>query len=70
MSYIGTKPEYRRIDPRKAENRLGNIVLADGVELAEVVVTAPMKEVELAGDTTVINASAYKTPEGSNLKNW
>ena len=41
VSYIGTKPEYRRIDPRKAENRLGNIVLADGVELAEVVVTAP-----------------------------
>lgn len=68
VSYIGTKPEYRRIDPRKAENRLGNIVLADGVELAEVVVTAPMKEVELAGDTTVINASAYKTPEGSNLE--
>ena len=68
VSYIGTKPEYRRIDPRKAENRLGNIVLADGVELAEVVVTAPMKEVELADDTTVINASAYKTPEGSNLE--
>lgn len=68
VSYIGTKPECRRIDPRKAENRFGNIVLADGIELAEVVVTAPMKEVELAGDTTVINASAYKTPEGSNLE--
>ena len=68
VSYIGTKPEYRRIDPRKAENRLGNIVLADGVELAEVVVTAPIKEVELVGDTTVINASAYETPEGSNLE--
>ena len=68
VSYIGSKPECRRIDPRKAENRFGNIVLADGIELAEVVVTAPMKEVELVGDTTIINASAYETPEGSNLE--
>lgn len=68
MSYLGTKPEYRRIDPRKAESRLGNIVLADGIELVEVVVTAPIKEVELVGDTTVINADAYRIPEGSNLE--
>lgn len=68
VSYLGTKPEYRRIDPRKAESRLGNIVLADGIELVEVVVTAPIKEVELVGDTTVINADAYRIPEGSNLE--
>ena len=47
---------------------MGNIVLADGIELVEVVVTAPIKEVELVGDTTVINADAYRIPEGSNLE--
>ena len=33
-----------------------------------MVVTAPIKEVELVGDTTVINADAYRIPEGSNLE--
>ena len=36
--------------------------------LGEVVVTASMKEVEQKGDTTVINANAYKTPEGAYLE--
>lgn len=30
--------------------------------------TASMKEVEQKGDTTVINANAYKTPEGAYLE--
>lgn len=41
VSYTGMKPEYRALDTRKAEIRLGNIVLTEGLELAEVVVTAP-----------------------------
>lgn len=68
VSYIGMKPEFRALNTSKAEIRLGDIILTEGLELAEVVVTAPIKEVELVGDTTVINADAYRTPEGSNLE--
>ena len=38
------------------------------LNLGEVVVTAAMKEVEMKGDTTVINANAFKTPEGAYLE--
>ena len=68
VSYIGMKPEFRALDTGKTRIHVGNIVLTEGLELAEVIVTAPIKEVELVGDTTVINADAYQTPEGSNLE--
>lgn len=68
VSYIGMKPEFRALDTGKTRIHVGNIVLAEGLELGEVIVTAPIKEVELVGDTTVINADAYQTPEGSNLE--
>lgn len=38
------------------------------LNLDEVVITAAMKEVEIKGDTTVINANAFKTPEGAYLE--
>lgn len=68
VSYIGMKPEFRALNTGKTKIHVGNIVLTEGLELSEVVVTAPIKEVELVGDTTVINADAYRTPEGSNLE--
>lgn len=49
----------------------GNVVSKDTartVVLQDVVITAPMKEVEMKGDTTVINAGAYKTSEGAYLE--
>ena len=46
----------------------GHILMESGIKLAEVLVTAPVKEIDMAGDTTVINADAYRTPEGSNLE--
>ena len=67
-SYIGMKPEFRALNTGKTKIHVGNIVLTEGLELSEVVVTAPIKEVELVGDTTVINADAYRIPEGSNLE--
>lgn len=66
--YIGMKPEFRALNTGKTKIHVGNIVLTEGLELSEVVVTAPIKEVELVGDTTVINADAYRIPEGSNLE--
>lgn len=68
VSYIGMKPEFRALNTDKTKIHVGNIVLTEGLELSEVVVTAPIKEVELVGDTTVINAGAYRIPEGSNLE--
>ena len=68
VSYIGMKPEFRALNTGKTKIHVGNIVLTEGLELSEVVVTAPIKEVELVGDTTVINAAAYRIPEGSNLE--
>ena len=37
------------------------------LNLGEVVVTAAMKEVEIKGDTTVINANAFYTPGKATL---
>lgn len=68
VSYIGMKPEFRALNTNKTKIRLGDIILTEGLELSEVVVTAPIKEAELVGDTTVINADAYRTPKGSNLE--
>ena len=68
VSYIGMKPEFRALNTGETKIHVGNIVLTEGLELSEVVVTAPIKEVELVGDTTVINADAYRIPEGSNLE--
>lgn len=68
VSYIGMKPEFRALNTGKTKIHVGNIVLTEGLELSEVVVTASIKEVELVGDTTVINADAYRIPEGSNLE--
>lgn len=68
VSYIGMKPEFRALNTGKTKINVGNIVLTEGLELSEVVVTAPIKEVELVGDTTVINADAYRISEGSNLE--
>lgn len=68
VSYIGMKPEFRALNTGKTKIHVGNIVLTEGLELSEVEVTAPIKEVELVGDTTVINADAYRIPEGSNLE--
>ena len=68
VSYIGMKPEFRALNTGKTKIHVGNIVLTEGLELSEVVVTAPIKEAERVGDTTVINADAYRIPEGSNLE--
>lgn len=67
-SYMGMRPEYRKLNFDRKDLHLGDIDLSEGLELSEVVVTASIKEVELVGDTTVINADAYRIPEGSNLE--
>ena len=71
ISYIGYTSVYRTISV-SANNKtptLGNISLSpESISLNETVVVgqAPMAVTE--GDTTVFNASAYRTPEGSMLE--
>lgn len=68
ISYIGMSTIFRKLDPHMMDTDCGHILMKSGIKLAEVLVTAPVKEIDMVGDTTVINADAYRTPEGSNLE--
>ena len=68
ISYIGMSTIFRKLDPHMMDIDCGHILMESGIKLAEVLVTAPVKEIDMVGDTTVINADAYRTPEGSNLE--
>lgn len=59
---------YLPINKNKAIINVGDVILTEGMELSEVIITAPVKAIEQVGDTTVINAASYHTPEGSYLK--
>ena len=67
-SYTGMQSVFRKLDSNASTINLGNILLEEGIELGEVTVNARMRDVDQVGDTTVINAAAYKTPEGSYLE--
>lgn len=71
ISFIGYKPTYHPafLSPRTSSSGLGDILLTpESYSLDETVIVgqAPMAVTE--GDTTVFNASAYRTPEGSMLE--
>lgn len=68
ISYIGMSTIFRKLDPHMMDTDCGHILMKSGIKLAEVLVTAPVKEIDMVGDTTVINADAYRIPEGSNLE--
>ena len=67
-SYTGMQSVFRKLDGNASTINLGSILLKEGIELGEVTVKAPIREIDQVGDTTVINAAAYKTPEGSYLE--
>ena len=70
ITFVGYSPWYKEISfPKKTSLDVGTISLAsDGFLLDETVIVgkAPMAVTEQ--DTTVFNASAYRTPEGSMLE--
>ena len=69
VSYMGYATAFCIIDDSASAFDLGNIVLENkGIELKEVTVTAPNMAIRMAGDTIIINASAYRTPEGAYLQ--
>ncbi|WP_308745368.1 outer membrane beta-barrel protein [uncultured Bacteroides sp.] len=68
VSFMGMQSFYRTLGDSTSINA-GIIVLKDDdLRIGEVVVTGKLQEVVMEGDTTVINASAYKTPEGAYLE--
>ena len=67
-SFVGMQSVFRVLKDSVSAD-VGTIVLKDDdIRISEVVVTAKLKEIVMEGDTTVINAAAYKTPEGSYLE--
>lgn len=68
ISFMGMQSYYRTLGDSISVN-VGTVILKDkDVRIDEVVVTGQLKELVMEGDTTVINAAAYKTPEGSYLE--
>lgn len=71
ISYIGYTPVFRTISA-STDNKtpiLGDISLTpESISLTETVVVGQAPMVVTEGDTTVFNASAYRTPEGSMLE--
>ena len=68
VSFMGMQSAFRSLGDSASVN-VGAITLRDAdIQIGEVVVTGKLKEVVMEGDTTVINASAYKVPEGSYLE--
>lgn len=71
ISYVGYKSVYQPVPAslKGTSRELGNILLtAESYALSETVVVGEAPMVVTDGDTTVFNASAYRTPEGSMLE--
>lgn len=67
-SYTGMQSVFHKLDDQSSTINFGSILLKEGIELGEVTVKGQIREMDQVGDTTVINATAYKTPEGSYLE--
>jgi len=69
-SYMGYVSMFYPLSGHKEKHiKMGTIRLEESdIKLGEVTVTAQIPEVEQVGDTTIINTSVYKTPEGSYLE--
>ncbi|MDE6378722.1 MAG: hypothetical protein K2K72_08260, partial [Duncaniella sp.] len=54
-------------DTMRAQTSAADDYEPDTIELDELTVNAPMKDIEFAGDTTVINVGAFRTSRGARL---
>ena len=65
---MGMQSVYRALEDSVSVN-IGTVVLKDDdIQISEVTITGKLQEVVMEGDTTVINAAAFKTPEGAYLE--
>lgn len=71
VSFIGYTPVYQTLsgDDKKSSVNLGDISFtSQSIDLDETVIVAQAPMAVTEEDTTVFNASAYRTPEGSMLE--
>ena len=65
---MGMQSVYHALGDSALVN-VGTLTLKDDdIQIGEVVVTGKLQEVVMERDTTVINAAAYKTPDGAYLE--
>lgn len=67
VTYTGMKAYFRNLPDTLSNFNLGKILLESNSKLGEVVVSAPMKIIDSKGDTTIINAEAFKLRDGATL---
>lgn len=67
VTYTGMNPYFRNLPDTVSNFNLGRIVL-ESKHLGEVVISAPMKIIDTKGDTTIINAEAFRLREGATLE--
>lgn len=60
VSYVGYTPYVQDFEMKGSDIDLGEIKLKEGINLPEVQVTERIINIEIIGDTTQINAAAYK----------
>ena len=68
VSFMGMQSVYRALEDSVSVN-IGTVVLKDDdIQISEVTITGKLQEVVMEGDTTVINAAAFKTRDGAYLE--
>ena len=68
VSFMGMQSVYRALEDSVSVN-IGTVVLKDDdIQISEVTITGKLQDVVMEGDTTVINAAAFKTREGAYLE--
>lgn len=67
-SYTGMPPKYHIVEPTKS-SVIDTIFLDNsGILLNEIVITAKQPDIQEKQDTTIINATAFKTPQNAYLQ--
>lgn len=66
VSHVGMKTEYRTV--QASSTTLQDITLNGRLELQGVIVTSNQPPIRAVGDTTMIEAAAFRTPDGAYLK--
>lgn len=67
-SYTGMNPQYHRI--KQIQSSTIDTIFLDnsGILLNEIVITAKQPDIQEKQDTTIINATAFKTPQNAYLQ--
>ena len=68
ISYVAYAPFIQSVEVKGKDVNLGQIKLEEGINLPEIQVTERILNTEIIGDTTQINADAYKVMSDASAK--